>query len=113
MAVFSRHLLCLSYLSRLVTIFAVTSIESLFLQPSYDTEIGGPRRKIPWIEYNDLVLSDSQLIVNYLNKEFNVDLNSKLSPKEKATAWAIQKWLEEFTYWYVKIKGNKPFQRNN
>ena len=45
-------------------------------------------------------MADSQLIINFLNKEYNVDLNKHLSPKEKATAWAIQKWLEEFTYWY-------------
>ena len=70
-----------------------------YLQPCYDKTIAGPRGKIPWIEYNGLVMSDSQLIINYLNKEFNIDLNRHLSPKDKATAWAIQKWMEEFIYW--------------
>ena len=70
------------------------------LQSSYDNAIAGPRHKIPWIEYNGQIMSDSQLIINYLNKEFNVSLNSHLTPRENATAWAIQKWLEEFTYWY-------------
>lgn len=68
-------------------------------EPSYDKDIGGPKHKIPWIEYNGVVMADSQLIMNFLNKEFNVDLNKHLSPRERATAWAIQKWLEEFTYW--------------
>ena len=62
--------------------------------------MGGPQGKIPWIEYNDTVMSDSQHIINFLNKEFNIDLNKHLTPPERAKAWAIQKWLEEFTYWY-------------
>ena len=44
-------------------------------------------------------MGDSQFIINYLNKEFNVDLNKHITPHEGAMAWAIQKWLEEFTYW--------------
>ena len=73
-------------------------------QPSYDTAMSGPRAKIPWIEYNDIVMSDSQHIIDFLNKKFNIELNKHLSPKERATAWAVQKWLEEFTYWYEFIK---------
>lgn len=60
---------------------------------------GGPKNKIPWIEYNGVTMGDSQLTIQYLNKELNIDLNKHLSPAERATAWAIQKWLEEFTYW--------------
>ena len=59
----------------------------------------GPKGKVPWIEYNGIEMGDSQLIIEFLNKEFNVDLNKHLTAKERATAWAIQKWLEEFTYW--------------
>ena len=44
-------------------------------------------------------MGDSQLIIQYFNKELNIDLNKHLSPKDKATSWAIQKLLEEFTYW--------------
>ena len=75
----------------------------LFWKPFYDVLAGyrGPKQKSPWIEYNGLEMGDSQLIINYLNKEFNVDLNKHLTSRERATAWAIQKWLEEFTYWWV------------
>ena len=59
----------------------------------------GPKGNVPWIEYNGIEMGDSQLIIEFLNKEFNVDLNKHLTAKERATAWAIQKWLEEFTYW--------------
>lgn len=60
---------------------------------------GGPKNKTPWIEYNGVTMGDSQLIMQYFNKTFNVDMNSHLSKEERAIAWAIQKWLEEYTYW--------------
>ena len=78
-------------------------------QPCYDETVGGPRKKIPWIEYNGTVMSDSQHIIDYLNKKFNRDLNKHLSPKERATAWAIQKWLEESTYWYGVQSSSSSF----
>ncbi|XP_053385457.1 failed axon connections homolog [Mercenaria mercenaria] len=60
---------------------------------------GGPKNKTPWIEYNGVTMGDSQLIIEYFNKKFNIDINSHLSKQERAIAWAIQKWLEEYTYW--------------
>lgn len=59
----------------------------------------GPKQKVPWIEYNDVTLGDSQMIIEFLNKELNVDMDAHLSKQEKALAWAIQKWIEEFMYW--------------
>jgi hypothetical protein len=47
-------------------------------------------------------MGDSQLIIEYFNKEFNFDMNSHLSKQERAVAGAIQKWLEEYTYWFVE-----------
>lgn len=68
-------------------------------EPFYNPYGGGPKGKVPWIEYNGTTVADSQFAIQFLNKEFSVDLNKHLSLKERATAWAIQKWLEEFTYW--------------
>lgn len=59
----------------------------------------GPKGKFPWAEYNGVYLSDSSFIVEFVNKEFKVDLNSHLSPEEKGMGRAIQKMLEENTYW--------------
>ncbi|KAL4219360.1 hypothetical protein ACF0H5_021940 [Mactra antiquata] len=59
----------------------------------------GPKNKTPWIEYNGITMGDSQLIIEFLNKEFSVNLNDHLSTLEVSQAWAIQKWIEEFTYW--------------
>lgn len=59
----------------------------------------GPKHKIPWIEYNGITMGDSTLIIEFLEKEFKMNLDAHLSQEEKALAWAIQKWIEEWTYW--------------
>lgn len=80
----------------------MTSITLAFIANIYQADCvysNGPKGKIPWIEYNGVTMGDSQLIIEYLEKEFKVSLNSHLTPEERALAWAIQKWLEEWTYW--------------
>ena len=59
----------------------------------------GPKGKIPWIEYNGQEIGDSELIIDFMKKELNVDLDRKLSGVQKAQGRAIQKWVDEFTYW--------------
>ncbi|XP_052798972.1 failed axon connections homolog [Mya arenaria] len=68
----------------------------------YQTDVSGvmgPKQKIPWIEYNGTTMGDSQLIIEFLEREMGVGLNSHLAKRDRAIAWAVQKWLEEFTYW--------------
>ncbi|XP_006812515.1 failed axon connections homolog [Saccoglossus kowalevskii] len=60
-----------------------------------------PKGKTPWIEYNGQTLSDSGFIIEFLNKEFKVDLNTHLSPSDIAVARAFQKMAEEHLYWTV------------
>ena len=59
----------------------------------------GPNKKYPWIEYNGTAVTDSQLIIEFLNKTLKVDLDAHLSRKDKAMGWAVQRWFEESTYW--------------
>lgn len=58
-----------------------------------------PKRKTPWIIYNGQAYSDSQFIIEFLNKEFNVDLSKHLTAKEKAIAHSMRKMTEESLYW--------------
>jgi hypothetical protein len=58
-----------------------------------------PKGKVPWIEYNGQIVSDSQFCIEFLKKECGLDLNSHLTPEERAIARAFQKMLEENTYW--------------
>ncbi|XP_070541198.1 failed axon connections homolog [Ptychodera flava] len=58
-----------------------------------------PKGKIPWIEYNGLQIGDTSLIIEFLNREFEVDLNKNLNPEEKAIGRAFQKMAEENMFW--------------
>lgn len=58
-----------------------------------------PKSKTPWIMLNGKVYSDSQFIIEFLNKEFNVNLSKHLTPKEKAVARSMFKMSEESLYW--------------
>ncbi|XP_060554968.1 failed axon connections homolog isoform X2 [Ruditapes philippinarum] len=59
----------------------------------------GPKNTVPWIDIDGIKIEDSGVIMRRLNEMFKVDLNEHLSDEEKATAWPVQKWLEEYTYW--------------
>ncbi|KAI8495434.1 hypothetical protein Bbelb_268890 [Branchiostoma belcheri] len=61
----------------------------------------GPKGKIPWITYKGQAMGDSGLIMEFLNKEFGVDLDASLSEKERAISRAFIKMLEENTYWGI------------
>ena len=56
--------------------------------------------KFPWITYNGVDVADSQYCIEYLNKEFNVDLNKDISTLERSIARAFQKMTEEHFFWY-------------
>ena len=58
-----------------------------------------PKNKTPWIMYNGEVVSDSQFIIEFLNKKFDIDLSKHLTSKEKALAHAMRKMIEESFYW--------------
>lgn len=55
--------------------------------------------KVPWIELNGQEISDSNFCIQFLNKEFQVDIDSHLSDTEKAIAHSVRTMLEENTYW--------------
>ena len=55
--------------------------------------------KIPWIEYNGKKIADSNFCISFLNEEFKVTLDNKLSKSEKAVSHALKSMVEENTYW--------------
>ena len=58
-----------------------------------------PKKKSPWITYNGVDIGDSQLCIEFLMKEFNVDLSAHLSALEKSQARAYLKLVEESLRW--------------
>ncbi|XP_070555833.1 failed axon connections homolog [Ptychodera flava] len=57
--------------------------------------------KLPWIDYKGQEVTDSSFIVDFLNKEFEVDLNKDLSDSDRAAAKAFQRLAEENCYWTI------------
>ena len=55
--------------------------------------------KVPWIEWNGQEIADSNFCIQFLMKEFQVDIDSHLSATEKAIAHSVRTMLEENTYW--------------
>lgn len=63
------------------------------------TPFGGPKKKAPWIEYKGRTLGDSTFIIDFLKQEFGKDPDSHLDERQRATAVAIQRLIEENLYW--------------
>jgi glutathione S-transferase len=62
-----------------------------------------PQGKLPFIKDVDHVVADSTEIIHYLNKKYTKDLNAHLSKEQIAQALAVQRMLEEHTYWITSI----------
>ena len=70
----------------------------------YENEYGfkfSKKGKMPWIEFNGQEIADSNFCIQFLRREFKVDVDSHLSDTEKAIAHSIRTMLEENTYWWV------------
>ncbi|BFZ11432.1 hypothetical protein BsWGS_14471 [Bradybaena similaris] len=61
----------------------------------------GPKNKLPWIQYNQQVVPDSQLCIQFLNVQRQVDLNSRLTRDQLATGHLIRRVSEESLYWVL------------
>ncbi len=55
--------------------------------------------KTPWITLNGTDVPDSTLAIEHLSKHFNIDMNSHLSPSEKAIAKGMRHMMEDHCYW--------------
>ena len=55
--------------------------------------------KMPWIEFNEQEIADSNFCIHFLKREFKVDIDSHLNETEKAIAHSVRTMLEENTYW--------------
>lgn len=62
-----------------------------------------PKGKLPYIEDGGRLIGDSTLIRDHLHAAHGVDLDAGLSPRERATAWSVEKMLEEHFYWAIVL----------
>jgi glutathione S-transferase len=59
----------------------------------------GPLGKLPYIKDGALTLADSSIIIEYLQAEYNVDLDKHLSNEQKAITHSCKIMIEEHLYW--------------
>ena len=62
--------------------------------------------KSPWMTYNGQEIADSQFCIEFVNKKFEVDLNTSLSERDQAVALAFRKLIEDNLYWLVDDETN-------
>lgn len=58
-----------------------------------------PKKKLPFIEDGSDKIGDSRLIIEYLTRKYSLTLDSHLSQSQKASAYLIEKALDENLYW--------------
>ncbi|XP_021946794.1 failed axon connections homolog [Folsomia candida] len=59
----------------------------------------GPSGKTPWISLNGVDMTDSQLIIEFLNKKYDKNPWENVSPEQKASARTVRVMLEEHFFW--------------
>jgi glutathione S-transferase len=60
-----------------------------------------PKRKLPYIDDEGTIVSDTSFIIEYLKGRYGDPLDASLSPADHALATAFQRLLEENLYWAV------------
>ncbi len=60
-----------------------------------------PKRKLPYIVDGDRTVADSRLIIEYLNVQYDVDLNRGLTPTQKAQSLAFERMIEDDLFWVM------------
>lgn len=58
-----------------------------------------PKGKMPYIEDDGKLIADSTFIRWYLEEKYKLDFDAGLSSEQRATAWALEKLLEDNLYW--------------
>ncbi len=63
-----------------------------------------PKRKVPWIELGETKIADTALILQWLAKNQDFDLERGLSPRERAQGLALRVLLEEHWHQVFEIE---------
>ncbi|MCK5880438.1 MAG: glutathione S-transferase family protein [Sinobacterium sp.] len=59
----------------------------------------GPKRKVPFIRDSGMSIGDSEIIIEYLESKFDIDMDGHLSPHQKAIHHSCTRMLEEHLFW--------------
>lgn len=64
-----------------------------------DRPAGAPKGKLPFIEDDGTIVADSTFIRFHLEAKYAVDLDAGWDDRSRATAWAIERLVEDQLYW--------------
>jgi glutathione S-transferase len=62
---------------------------------------GAPKGKLPYIDDDGAIVADSTLIRMHLEKKHGIEFDRGLSARDRGTAWAVDKMLEDHFYWLL------------
>jgi glutathione S-transferase len=85
----------------------VTKTEVLLkmAQLPYGTDASGfrkaPKGKLPYIDDDGERIADSTFIRWHIEKKYGLDLDRGLTKEQRATAWALEKMVEDQAYWAI------------
>jgi glutathione S-transferase len=60
-----------------------------------------PKGKLPYIDDEGVRVADSTFIRRHIETKYGFDFDAGLTPKQKATAWALERMCEDHLYWAV------------
>ena len=58
-----------------------------------------PKGKMPYIEDASVLIGDSTFIREHIERKHGVDLDAGLTPEQRATAWMVERVVEDHIYW--------------
>lgn len=68
-----------------------------------------PKGQLPWIDDDGQAVADSTFIRAHLERKYDVDLDARLTPVQRAQAWAIERMLEnQFAWTWVRDRWLVP-----
>lgn len=91
------------YCMKVETFMRITGIPYEIVEEA--NPANSPKGKLPYITHKGKEIPDSSFILEYLSKEFNIDLDSHLSVQEKAVSHAFQRLFEESLIWVMVYRG--------
>jgi glutathione S-transferase len=69
----------------------------------YRQQSGGlfraPKGLLPFIEDDGKVIADSTFIRFHIERKYGIDFDAGLSARDRATAWSVEKMVEDHLYW--------------
>lgn len=66
-----------------------------------DGFLKAPKGKVPYIDDDGVIVSDSTFIRAHIETKYGFDFNRGLTQVEQSYAWAIERMIEERFYWFL------------